>query len=169
MSLDKTNRFIEFTLGPEEFAIPLMMVKEVISIPNLTPVPNTSPHFLGIMNLRGTIVPVIDLRLKLKTKKLDGSKKEEATIIVDTGGHYIGVVVDSINKVLTCTQEDMSEMPAVESQVSIDFISGIYKKDKDLVVLLDVVKILDVKDRRELKDSVSKSLNESVDDTKLAA
>lgn len=153
MGIEKSNRYIEFTLGPEDFAIPLMMVKEVISIPSLTPVPNTSPHFLGIMNLRGAIVPMIDLRLKLKTKKVEDKTKEEAAIIVDTGESYIGIIVDSINKVLTCSKEELSDMPAVDSQINTAFIQGIYKKDNDLVVLLDVLKILDVKDHQELNSS----------------
>jgi purine-binding chemotaxis protein CheW len=89
------NRFIEFSLGGEDYAIPLLMVREVISVPDTTPIPKAPVHFLGIMNLRGQVISIVDLRKKLK---VDSRKdKEEAVIIVDIGSMNIGVVVDSIN------------------------------------------------------------------------
>ncbi|NOT79896.1 MAG: chemotaxis protein CheW [Bacteriovoracaceae bacterium] len=138
------SRFIEFSLGSEDYAIPLLMVREVISVPDTTPIPKSPPHFLGIMNLRGQVISVVDLRKKLK---VDAKKdKEEAVIIVDIGGMNIGVVVDSINKVLAFSSEDVSEMPEVEHQVNTNFIFGVYKKESSLTVLLDIAKVLDLKD-----------------------
>lgn len=138
------SRFIEFSLGNEDYAIPLLMVREVISIPDTTPIPKSPPHFLGIMNLRGQVISVVDLRKKLKVEAR--RDKEEAVIIVDIGGMNIGVVVDSINKVLAFSSEDVSEMPEVEHQVNTHFIFGVYKKENSLTVLLDIAKVLDLKD-----------------------
>ena len=138
------NRYIEFSLGQEDYAIPLLMVREVISVPDTTPIPKSPPHFLGIMNLRGQVISVVDLRKKLK---VDARKdKEEAVIIVDIGGMNIGVVVDSINKVLAFSSEDVSEMPEVESQNNTQYIFGVYKKESSLTILLDIAKVLDLKD-----------------------
>jgi purine-binding chemotaxis protein CheW len=138
------SRFIEFSLGNEDYAIPLLMVREVISVPDTTPIPKSPAHFLGIMNLRGQVISVVDLRKKLKVDARQD--KEEAVIIVDIGGMNIGVVVDSINKVLAFSSEDVSEMPEVEHQINTHFIFGVYKKENSLTVLLDIAKVLDLKD-----------------------
>ena len=139
------SRYIEFSLGTEDYAIPLLMVREVISVPETTPIPKSPVHFLGIMNLRGQVISIVDLRKKLK---IDNSKidKEEAVIIVDVGGINIGVVVDSINKVLAFSFEEVSEMPEVENQINTQYINGVYKKENSLTVLLDIAKVLDIKD-----------------------
>lgn len=143
-STTELSRFIEFSLGAEDYAIPLLMVREVISVPDTTPIPKSPPHFLGIMNLRGQVISVVDLRKKLKVEARQD--KEEAVIIVDIGGMNIGVVVDSINKVLAFSSEDVSIMPEVEHQVNTHFIFGVYKKENSLTVLLDIAKVLDLKD-----------------------
>lgn len=138
------SRFIEFSLGKEDYAIPLLMVREVISVPDTTPIPKSPNHFLGIMNLRGQVISVVDLRKKLKIEAKQD--KEEAVIIVDIGGMNIGVVVDSINKVLAFSSDEVSEMPEVENQINTHFIFGIYKKENSLTILLDIAKVLDLKD-----------------------
>ena len=138
------SRFIEFSLGREDYAIPLLMVREVISVPETTPIPKSPNHFLGIMNLRGQVISVIDLRKKLKVEAKQD--KEEAVIIVDIGGLNIGVVVDSFNRVLAFSSEEVSEMPEVENQINTHYIYGVYKKEHSLTVLLDLAKVLDIKD-----------------------
>jgi purine-binding chemotaxis protein CheW len=138
------SRFIEFSLGKEDYAIPLLMVREVISVPDTTPIPKSPPHFLGIMNLRGQVISVVDLRKKLKVEAKQD--KEEAVIIVDIGGMNIGVVVDSINKVLAFSSDEVSEMPEVENQINTNYIFGVYRKENSLTVLLDIAKVLDLKE-----------------------
>jgi purine-binding chemotaxis protein CheW len=145
------SRFIEFSLGAEDYAIPLLMVREVISVPDTTPIPKSPPHFLGIMNLRGQVISVVDLRKKLKIET--SMNKEEAVIIVDIGGMNIGVVVDSINKVLAFSSEDVSEMPEVESQNNTQYIFGVYKKESSLTILLDIAKVLDLKDMEAISSA----------------
>lgn len=138
------SRFIEFSLGAEDYAIPLLMVREVISVPDTTPIPKSPVHFLGIMNLRGQVISVVDLRKKLK---VDPKKdNEEAVIIVDIGGTNIGVVVDSINKVLAFSSEETCDMPEVEHQINTQYIFGVFKKEGSLTILLDIAKVLDLKD-----------------------
>lgn len=150
-SNNEINRFIEFGLGKENYAVSLLMVREVISVPETTPIPKSPIHFLGIMNLRGQVISVIDLRKKLKIEsKCD---KEEVVIIVDIGGSSIGVVVDSINKVLAFSSDDVSEMPMVEGQINTHFILGVYKKEDSLTVLLDIAKVLSSKDIGTIVDT----------------
>lgn len=145
------SRFIEFSLGKEDYAIPLLMVREVISVPETTPIPKSPAHFLGIMNLRGQVISVVDLRKKLKVDARQD--KEEAVIIVDIGGMNIGVVVDSINKVLAFSSEEVSEVPEIENQINTHFIFGVYKKENSLTVLLDIAKVLDLKDMEAINSA----------------
>jgi len=152
---NELERFIEFCLGGENYAIPLLMVREVISIPETTPIPKAPPHFLGIMNLRGQVISIIDLRTKLKIKPSENS--DQAVIIVDFNGMNIGVVVDSINKVLAFSRNDAQQMSELDSQqLSSDYILGVFKKVDGLTVLLDIAKSLDVKDMNILQVSAAK-------------
>lgn len=145
------NRFIEFSLGSENYAIPLLLVREVVSIPEITPIPKSPSHFLGIMNLRGEIISVVDLRKKLKIEvKKD---KEEVVVIVAIGEKNIGLIVDSINKVLAFSSDEVSEMPEVEGQVNTHFVSGVYRKENSLTILLDISKALEIKETEVPTDS----------------
>lgn len=139
------DRFLEFSLGQEDYAIPLLMVKEVISIPETTPIPKAPKHFIGLMNLRGQVISIVDLRNKLSIKPKE-EVADSAVIIVDFQGINIGVIVDSINRVLAFSIGDIQEMPEVNSQVKSDYIRGVYKKEDGLTILLDLAKCLDVKD-----------------------
>lgn len=143
------NRYLEFCLGTEEYAIPLLMVREVISVPETTPIPKSPAHFLGIMNLRGQVISVVDMRKKLKIDAK--SDLEEAVVIVDIGGINIGVVVDSINKVLAIAEDEICEMPEVEHQVNTQYILGVFKKEHSLTVLLDIAKVLDLHDMQAIQ------------------
>jgi purine-binding chemotaxis protein CheW len=139
------DRFIEFSLGQEDYAIPLLMVREVISIPETTPIPKAPKHFIGLMNLRGQVISIVDLRNKLSIKPKEISS-DSAVIIVDFQGMNIGIVVDSSNRVLAFSNTEIQEMPELQTQVKSDYILGVYKKEDGLTVLLDVAKCLDVKD-----------------------
>jgi purine-binding chemotaxis protein CheW len=148
-SVASLNRYLEFCLGAEEYAIPLLMVREVISVPETTPIPKSPSHFMGIMNLRGQVISVVDMRKKLNI--VANHNPEEAVIIVDVNGINIGVVVDSINKVLAFAEEEISIMPEVEHQVNTKYILGIYRKEQSLTVLLDIAKVLDLQDLQTIE------------------
>jgi purine-binding chemotaxis protein CheW len=150
------ERFLSFSLGDEDYAIPLLSVREVIAVPEITPIPFTPPHFLGIMNLRGQVISIIDLRTKLGIKPND--KAETSVIICDLGSVCLGAVVDSINSVLSPTEADVSETPEIQSSKNTEYITGVYRKDKQLIVFLDIVKSLSVEDHKAVqKNSKQKS------------
>ncbi len=152
MSTTNQDRFLCFTLGIEEYAIPLLTVREVIAMPEVTPVPNTPPHFLGIMNLRGQVISIMDLRQKLGIKSSPGS--ETAVIICEFNPVCIGVVVDSINSVVNPKPSEIAETPSINSQVKMDYITGVYQKDHHLLIFLNIAKVLNVEDYSALKNNV---------------
>ncbi|MDD4974144.1 MAG: chemotaxis protein CheW [Bacteriovorax sp.] len=128
------SSFIKFSLGKEEYAISLIMEKKVVLVPDTSPIPKSPPHFLVIMNLHGQVIPMVDLRknLKLEAKQ----DEEEAANILDIGEMNIGMVVDSINRVLAFSSDEVSETPKVGNQTNTNYISGVYRKDSSLTILL---------------------------------
>ncbi len=151
----EAKRFLNFSLAEEEFAVPLLSVREVIAIPETTPIPFTPAHFLGIMNLRGQVISVIDLRLKFGFKGNPLATTEKAVIICDINGLAIGVVVDSVNHVLSVQEKDIQPRPEIQSSKASDYILGVTEKDKRLILLLDIAKALDVADYQAIKNANS--------------
>ena len=138
------SRYLSFSLGQEEYAIPLLSVKEVIAIPELTPIPSSPPYFLGIMNLRGQVISILDLRQKLGIKPQNLT--ETAVIICDLSPLTIGVVVDSINSVLSPKENEVAGKPEMQNNKNTEYITGVFKTEEKLVLLLDLAKALNVAD-----------------------
>lgn len=146
--MSKVSRYLCFKLAGEEYAIPLLSVKEVIGMPETTPVPQTPPHFVGIMNLRGSVISIMDLRLKLGHK---ASKTEETTVmILDLGDSNLGVIVDEVNSVLSISEEEVAPKPVIDSAKPTDYIRGVFKHSDRLVLLIDIAKALSLEDRSTL-------------------
>lgn len=145
MDTVNSKRFLSFSLGKEEYAIPLLSVREVIAIPEVTPTPYSPSYFLGIMNLRGQVISVVDLRLKLGIKPTES--EETSVVILDFDDHNVGVVVDSVNAVLNPSEQELSDTPGLESSKNVDFISSVYRKDQTLVLILDINKALSKEDK----------------------
>lgn len=148
-NFNETNRYLEFNLGPEHYAVPLLDVKEVIPIPETTLLPNGPAYFIGIMNLRGQIVSVIDLRKKIGIKN-KAENSEEAVIITSFEDISIGLIVDSINKVLNIPLKEIKEIPEVQSQVNAKYILGVFQNEDRLSILLDLKSILNIDEIKKL-------------------
>jgi purine-binding chemotaxis protein CheW len=140
------RRFLAFSLAKEIYAIPLLQVKEVIGMTEPTPIPNAPPHFKGIINLRGLVISVVDLRAKLKLAK-EAPGPETSIIILDLTPPC-GMVVDSVESVLAVSAENLSPAPQSANGEAHSSITGVARQDKQLVLLLDIQSVID---RRELK------------------
>jgi purine-binding chemotaxis protein CheW len=151
------TRFLSFRLGAEEYAIPLLNVKEVIAVPEFTPVPQTPGYFVGIMNLRGQIISAIDLRTKLGIKPSES--EEESVIILDLQPNMLGIVVDSVNSVIAPLAGEVAEPPKIDGHKNAESITGVYTKDKSIVLILDVQRTLSKDDKNVLgKASMPKAV-----------
>ncbi len=151
---EEVERFLEFDLGSESYGVQLLKVKEVIPVPEVTPIPNVPNYFSGIMNLRGQIISIIDLRKKLKIE-MKKSEVEDAVVIVDLNGLSVGLIVDSINKVLIIPLSEIKEIPEVSSQVNTKYIMGVYKNGEKLTIILDIEAILSFEDIKRLNKSAA--------------
>lgn len=147
----QSTRYLTFTLCSEQYAIPLLEVKEVIGLTDTTPMPQTPAYFKGIMNLRGRVISVIDLRVKFKMTPQDLSG-EEAIIILDIEGLSLGVIVDSVDRVVALAPTEISDPPAVDTSSSIEHIVGVARKDERLILLLDAEKIFSVNEIKKMKN-----------------
>lgn len=152
----EAGRYLCFSLGTEKFAIPLLQVKEVIGDSQTTPIPQAPAYFKGILNLRGQIIPVIDLRSKMKISQ--GGKASETTVIIlDFDALTIGVVVDSVDCVSMFEEKDLSEPPAAGTSVKLDLIKGVARGEKSLTLILDLKSILDIEDYKIIKNSTKQA------------
>lgn len=155
-SQKSASRFLCFSLGKEKFAMPLLQVKEVIAHTETTNIPQAAPYFKGIMNLRGQVISVIDLRVKLKVGKAE-TTPETTIVILDVNGLSLGVVVDSVNSVTSFENSMISEPPLHDSSTKTDYIFGVARHDKDLTLLIDLKKVLNTDDVKTMKSQTLKA------------
>jgi len=135
------DQFVTFTLGNEEYGVEILKVQEIIGYQGFTKIPNVPPFVKGVLNLRGSVVPVIDLRLKfgMPEKEYD---KFTVILILEVAGRIIGTIVDAVSDVVTLTEDEMQPTPDFSSGIRTDFISGMGRKDDKLIILLDIDKVL---------------------------
>ena len=139
----KIEKYLSFNVAQDYFAIPLLSVKEVIPLPELTTVPQTPSHFLGIINLRGHIISVLDLKAKLNIKS---SKSEEPTVmILNFEKNLIGVLVDSVNSVISLDAEKILSPPTTSTNSTNEFVTGVYQAEDQLVLILNIFRLFFVK------------------------
>lgn len=135
------SQFLTFTLGDEEYGVEILKVQEIKGYSAVTPIPNTPGYVKGVVNLRGAIIPIVDLRSKLAMSEA-AYNQFTVIIVVRVGTKTVGVVVDAVSDVLNIPVKDIQPTPDFGAQVDARFISGLAKASERLVVLLDIEKIL---------------------------
>ncbi len=143
--LDKEGKYLTFALAHEEYGLEILKVREIIGYMDITAVPQTPHHVKGVINLRGQVIPVIDLRAKFGMETTEVTE-ETCIIVVETsqGGRKFstGIVVDHVQEVLDIAGEGIEEAPQFGSSVDTDFILGMGKIGDTVKILLDIDKVL---------------------------
>lgn len=148
LDAEQQQQYLTFSLGEEMFAIGILSIREILEYGQLTEVPMTPPFIRGVINLRGAVVPVIDLSVRFGRESRDVSKRTCIVIIeTDAGaahGHtqQMGVVVDAVSEVLEIPPSEIEPPPAFGARIRTDFIRGMGKVAGRFVVILDVDRIL---------------------------
>lgn len=141
----KEAKYLTFALDNEEYGIGILKVKEIIGMMSVTAVPQTPVFVKGVINLRGKVIPVVDLRLKFGMQEMDYTERT-CIIVVEIGGEagntQIGIVVDAVSEVLNIKGEDVEETPTFGSMLNADFILGMAKMEGGVKILLDIDKVL---------------------------
>lgn len=138
--IDLAGKYICFTLGDDKYAIGLLQVKEVIGNIEATPIPQAPAYYKGIINLRGQIISIIDLRSKLKLKKAE-QNLESSIVILNIDKLSLGVVVDSVDCVVTYTGSEISHSREFDTTQKSNVL-GVAKKDNTMTLLLDLQTVL---------------------------
>jgi purine-binding chemotaxis protein CheW len=137
----EVRQYLSFALGEEQYGIEILRVQEIKGYSGITPIPNTPAHIRGVMNLRGTVIPVVDLRARfhLETHAYD---KFTVIIVVTVGARIVGLVVDAVSDVLDIARNDIRPAPELGHRDDTRFISGMVHVGEHLVVLLDIATLL---------------------------
>jgi purine-binding chemotaxis protein CheW len=148
------DQFLTFTIQDEEYGIDILRVQEIKGFSRVRPVPN-APHYVkGVMNLRGTVVPVLDLRSRFGMEEADYNQFT-VIIVVSVGDKVIGLVVDAVSDVLSITKEQIEETPELTGRVDTSFFRGMGKVGDKLVLLLNIDRLVGGEQVHELAAAIS--------------
>ena len=149
-----SSEYLTFRLGAEEYGIDILRVQEIRSFEEPTRIANSPPHIKGVVNLRGVIVPVVDLRIKLNCDKVEYNSFT-VVIVLNVKGRVVGAVVDSVSDVLELSQSEIRPAPDMASgSVDTAFITGIASVGERMLILMDIELLMSSADMG-LMDSVA--------------
>jgi chemotaxis signal transduction protein len=131
---------IIFNVGKEEFAIDILLSKEIVVMREITPVPETEEYVVGVMNLRGNLIPVLDLRKRLRVEAAS-STTEQRIIIAQFDGRLVGLIVDGATEVIRVNDDMVEPTPDVISEMGIGYIPGVVKYQGRFITLIDLSKV----------------------------
>lgn len=137
----ESREFLVFSLGNEEYAVDILKVQEIRDYANVTRIANAPDFIKGVTNLRGTIVPIIDLRIKFHLDKFEYDD-QTVVIVVNVGERIVGIVVDGVSDVMTLTTDQIKPAPEFGVTLSSDYLSGLGSLDDRMLVLVDIDKLL---------------------------
>lgn len=142
---DREGKYLTFTLAKEEYGIGILKVKEIIGMMPITTVPRTPGFLKGVINLRGKVIPVVDLRLKFGMQEMAYSERT-CIIVVEIAGAsgpvLIGIVVDAVSEVLNVKGTDVEDTPTFGAKLDTEYIHGMAKMNGGVKILLDIDKVL---------------------------
>ncbi|MFP4037242.1 MAG: chemotaxis protein CheW [Desulfobacteraceae bacterium] len=143
--INDSNQYLTFTLGEEDYALEINKVSEVLDYMKITRVPRMPPFLRGVINLRGNVVPVIDLRLKLGMGSIQRTVDTCIVIVeVDMDGEtvHMGALADSVKEVIALDPEQIVPPPKFGVQLKTEFIKGMGRQDEDFLIILDIDRVL---------------------------
>lgn len=155
----EVKQLISFTVGEEEYGLELLRVKEVIRVRQVTWLPRAPSCVKGIINLRGDVIPIVDLRERFG---LDAAEQTAMSrvIVVEVGGQAVGMTVDSASQVVRVPADQFDPPPTVMGQGSRDFITAVGKMGEKLVIMIDVDMILSTEEMSQIAGSLQAAANE---------
>ncbi len=142
--ITETRQYLTFRLGDEVFAIDVAKVREVLDFTTITKIPRTPDFMSGVINLRGNVVPVVDLRLCFemsKTEKTVNTCIVVVEMLVDGESNVIGALADSVEEVIDLEPEHIQPPPRIGVKIRTDFIKGMGKRDTQLIMILDIDRV----------------------------
>ena len=156
---NNSNAYLTFALGEEKFAIPVDHVQEVVEFGQVTKVPNAPIYMLGIINLRGRVLPLLDTKLKLGLTATTVTQKSRIMILeIQTGGdknYQIGAMVDFAREVVEIDDKEIQDAPEFENLKTTAPITGLVNNHGDITMIMDIIKVFSISDLAELKTTLN--------------
>ena len=141
VSDEDDRQYLTFMLGDEYYGVNILKVQEIKGYTDVTRIPNTPDYIKGVLNLRGTIVPIINLRMKFGMEQIDNTAIT-VIIVVMVRGRVMGMIVDTVSDVLTIPAKEIKPPPSLGTKVDTSFIDGIGTSEERLVTFLDIDRVL---------------------------
>lgn len=141
-----------FHVGTEEYGVDISQIQEIIRMVEITRVPRTQDFMEGVINLRGQLIPIVDLRTRFGMERVPHTKNTRI-IVTDVGTKRVGIIVDSASEVLTIPLEAIEEPPEMVAGVGADYLQGVGKVGDRLIILLDLTMVVTAPQRRELESA----------------
>lgn len=166
MSIDKNREietYLSFKLSEEVFAINVSKVTNILEMSSITRIPKTPEYMKGVINLRGAVLPVIDLRVKFGMPEKESTVDTGIIVLsIDLNGEpvMIGAIVDAVKEVLELKNEDISPAPTLGSKYSSGFIEGMWRMDEKFIMILDIDKIFSTEEVIDFKEQLATDLND---------
>ena len=148
------GKHLTFSLGSESYGMPILTVKEIVGMLDVTPVPRTPPHVRGVINLRGKIVAVVDLRARLGMEEVERTD-ETCIIVVRTRGIEMGIIVDTVSEVQDIPEDAIVPAPSFGTGVRTDYLRGVGRVDGNVQLLIDIDRIVSPADADVVHDASS--------------
>ena len=154
----REGKYLTFTLASEEYGISILKIKEIIGMISITSIPQTPDYVKGVINLRGKVIPVVDLRMKFGMRAIDYDERT-CIIVLEIGEKgselMIGIVVDTVSEVLNIKGEEIEDTPHFGTALDTDYIMGMAKSEDAVKILLDIDKILKADEMARLSGATS--------------
>ena len=149
----RAGKYLTFQLASEEFGVGVLKVREIMGVQDITAVPQTPPHIKGVINLRGKVVPVVDLRLKFGVPAAEYTQRTCIVVTqVESGNStvLIGIVVDAVSEVLSLSASEIEDTPDFGEKIETQYLLGMAKVKGKVKILLDIDRILSAQDLHKL-------------------
>ncbi|MEI7842823.1 MAG: chemotaxis protein CheW [Gallionellaceae bacterium] len=148
------GEFLTFTLGAEEYGIDILKVQEIRGYDSVTAIANTPAFIKGVINLRGIIVPIVDLRIKFNLSNVNYNELT-IVIILNLSSRIVGVVVDSVSDVLTLSPQQIKAAPTLSTSLDTRYIMGLGTVDQRMLILVDIEKLMSSRDMELMDEAVA--------------
>jgi purine-binding chemotaxis protein CheW len=148
-------QLVTFQLGEELYGVDIMDVKEIVKVQDVRPIPNAPYYVEGIINLRGEIIPIIDLHKRFKIQSVERSEDiemEGGFIILNIDGSKIGIIIDKVERVVTVKGEDVKDPPQMLSGIGTEYIEGVVREETGYLIMLNTRKLFNAKELQKIID-----------------
>ncbi len=147
----KELHIVGFRIGRETFGVPISLVHEIVRVPDITAVPDSPDYVEGVINLRGKIISVVDLRKRFGEKQITTTRKNRI-LVVEVENKMVGLIVDSASEVLKIPDSEVERPPVVFEEDEVNYVTGVGKLKGRLIILVDLTKILQKGELRRLEE-----------------